>query len=313
MGKYCFGIDIGGTTVKLGLFEGTDRLLEKWEIPTRTEDQGSHILPDIAASIEEKLTEKQLKKEDLIGIGLDTPGPVEKNGFIHRAVNLNWEEFNLEEKLTALTGLKVKAGNDATVAALGELHAGGMEGYQDVVLVTLGTGIGGGIVTGGQLLYGSKGGGAEIGHMHINDDETECCGCGNKGCFEQYGSATGLVRLAKKKLSESRADSVLRKNEVTAKAVFDAVKEQDPLAMEIAEEYGRYLGKGLAMIAAVVDPQAFIIGGGVSKAGDILLSYIKKYYGQYAFHINRDVDFRLARLGNDAGIYGAARLLSGEN
>ncbi len=310
MDKYCFGVDVGGTTIKLGLFTSEGELLEKWEIKTVTDNGGERILPDIVDSIREKIKEKGFADESIKGIGICTPGPVEKNGIIHKAVNLGWDELNLKERLETLSGFKVEAGNDATVAALGELYGNPEIKAKNLVLVTLGTGIGGGIVIDGNILYGAKGAGAEIGHIHINDDEEDECGCGNKGCFEQYGSATGLVKLAKKRLAKNDDESALRKEEVTAKAVFDEVKNKDSVAMEIAEEYGNYLGKGLAMIAAVVDPELFVIGGGVSKAGDILLTYIEKYYKKYAFHANRDVEFKLAKLGNDAGIYGAMRLIA---
>lgn len=313
MGRYCFGIDVGGTTVKIGLFDEEGGLLEKWEIPTRTAENGKNILPDIAKALRDKLTEKKLSREDVLAAGIAVPGPVEKDGTVHRAANLGWGEFNLAEDFSKLTGFRTVAGNDATVAVLGEMADGGGKGCRNLVLATLGTGLGGGIIIDGQALYGSKGAGAEIGHMHFNDDETEVCGCGNKGCFEQYASATGLVRIAKKALAATEEDSALRGKEVTAKAIYDEVKNGDPLAKRIAEEYEGYLGKGFAMIAAVVDPEVFLIGGGVSKAGEILLPGIEKQYRKYAFHANQNVEFKLATLGNDAGIYGAMRLVLNED
>lgn len=177
------------------------------------------------------------------------------------------------------------------------------------MLVTLGTGVGGGIIINGEILSGASGAGGEIGHIHIQDEEEDACGCGNHGCLEQYASATGIVRLANRRLRRTEEDSVLRQGEVSAKSVFDAVKAGDNLAVQIAEEFGEYLGKGLAAIAGVVNPEAFVIGGGVSKAGDILFSYIEKNYRKYVFHGSRDVKFELATLGNDAGIYGAAKLI----
>ena len=158
-------------------------------------------------------------------------------------------------------------------------------------------------------MAGCNGGGGEIGHIHIEDDEEESCGCGNRGCLEQYTSATGIVRLANRRLKKDDSDSVLRNGEVTAKTVFDAVKAGDPLAVEIAEEFGRYLGKGLAIIAGVTNPEVFVIGGGVSKAGPVIIDYVQKYYKQYVFHASKDAKFKLATLGNDAGIYGAAKLI----
>lgn len=309
MEKYCFGVDLGGTTVKIGLFNPQGEVLEKWEIPTRTEDKGSHILPDIAAAVQAKMQEKSIEKEAVIGVGIGVPGPVNDEGVIFKAVNLGWDVMNINEILGGLLGVPVKAGNDANVAALGEMWCGGGKGYENMVLVTLGTGVGGGIIINGSILTGSTGAGGEIGHIHMNDAEPDACGCGNHGCLEQYASATGIVRLAKRKLAATTEETVLRNEEVTAKSVFDAVKAQDKVAIEIAEEFGSYLGKGLASIAAVVNPQAFVIGGGVSKAGTVIFDYVEKYYKQYVFQGCRNVDFKLATLGNDAGIFGAAKLV----
>lgn len=309
MSKYCFGIDVGGTTVKMGFFSEEGDLIDKWEIPTVTTNGGNQILSDIAKSIDEKLTEKNVNKEEVIGVGIGVPGPVDKDGVIHKAVNLGWGEFNLEKELSDLTGFRVKAGNDANVAALGEMWKGGGMGYSDIVLVTLGTGVGGGIIINGQILTGSFGAGGEIGHIHVEDNEEDVCGCGNKGCLEQYASATGITRLANRKLNSCDTPTVLRNEEINAKTVFDAVKAGDSVAIEIAEEFGRYLGKGLSMVGCVTNPEAFVIGGGVSKAGEVLLDYIKKNYIPYVFHASRDAEFVLAKLGNDAGIYGSAKLL----
>lgn len=313
MDRYCFGVDLGGTTVKMGVFKPDGELVDKWEIPTVKTNGGSQILPDIAKSIIDKLEEKNISKYAVIGVGIGVPGPVDKDGFVNKAVNLGWEgKVDLEGDLHELTGFHVRGGNDANVAALGEAWKGGAEGYSDVVVVTLGTGIGGGIIVDGKMLVGSTGAGGEIGHIHIEDKETDVCGCGNKGCFEQYGSATGIVRLASRRLAADDAASVLRTTEVSAKSIFDAYKDGDKVAAEIVEEYGCYLGKGLAAVAAVTNPQIFVIGGGVSKAGDVLLPLIQKHYVNYVFHASSGAKFALAELGNDAGIYGAAKLVLDE-
>lgn len=309
MAEVLFGVDLGGTTVKLGLFDKEGSVLDKWEIPTRKEDNGSQILPDIAQAIKDKMKEKGYSNTDVTGVGIGVPGPVDNAGTIYKAANLGWGVMNINEELGAMTGLTVKAGNDANVAALGEMWKGGGKGYANMVAVTLGTGVGGGIIVDGRLLAGATGAGGEIGHIHVNDEEQDACGCGNHGCLEQYASATGIVRLAKRALHESSQDSVLRSGEISAKTVFDAVKAGDALAMEVAEKFGEYLGKGLAAVAAVVNPEVFVIGGGVSKAGPVLLDYIEKYYKPYVFHGSRNAKFALATLGNDAGIYGAARLV----
>ncbi len=310
MSQYVFGVDIGGTTVKLGLFDVEGKLLDKWEIPTRIQESGSYILPDIAESIQKKLNEKKIEFKEVAGVGVGAPGPVDAQGVVHKAVNLGWGVFSIRETLEKILEIPVMAGNDANVAALGEMWKGGGQGSSDLIVVTLGTGVGGGIIIGGKMLTGATGAGGEIGHIHVEDAETEKCGCGNMGCLEQYASATGITRLANRKLQSSSKDSVLRSGEVSAKTVFDAVKAKDELAMEVAEEFGKYLGECLAAIACVVNPEVIVIGGGVSKAGEILIDYIKPHYEKKVFHGSRNVKFSLATLGNDAGIYGAAKLVS---
>lgn len=310
MANYVFGVDVGGTSVKMGLFDTEGNVLEKWEIPTRTENNGEKILPDIAASVKEKMEERKLSQEDVAGVGIGVPGPVEKSGIVHRAVNLGWSELNMKEELAALLGgMRVEGGNDANVAALGEMWRGGGQGHKNLVAVTLGTGVGGGIIINGEIMTGSTGAGGEIGHIHVEDDETEACGCGNFGCLEEYASATGITRLANRALKASDKDSILRGGEVSAKTVFDAVKAGDELAIEIAKQFGDYLGKGLGVIAGIINPEIFVIGGGVSKAGEILFDYIKPSFEKTAFQGSQDVIFALATLGNDAGIYGAAKML----
>ena len=310
MAQYVFAVDLGGTTVKLGLFDSEGNVLDKWEIVTRKENNGEKILPDIAKSIQDKAAEKSITKEDILGVGIGVPGPVDSKGTIYKAANLGWNVFNVSETLGDLTGLPVKTGNDANVAALGEMWKGGGKGFNSIVAVTLGTGVGGGVIIEGKLVAGSTGAGGEIGHIHVEDNENISCGCGKKGCLEQYASATGIARLANERLAQDDMPSVLRDAEkIDAKAVFDAVKEGDRLAVEVAEIFGMYLGKGLAAVAAVVNPEAFVIGGGVSKAGDVLFEYIEKNYLKYAFHGTRNAKFCLATLGNDAGIYGAAKLI----
>ena len=308
--RYCFGVDVGGTTVKLGFFDEEGNLLEKWEIPTRTEDHGKNILPDVAASILDKMKEREVSREEIAGVGIGAPGPIDAKGTVYVAVNLGWGTFSLKNELQSLLNLPVEAGNDANVAALGEMWKGGGQGYSNVVAVTLGTGVGGGIIVDGKILSGATGAGGEIGHIHVMDDETEACNCGNCGCLEQYTSATGIVRLAKRRLAEDDKPSVLRESgNISAKTVFDAVKDGDELAIEVAERFGKILGKTLAGIAAVVNPEIFVIGGGVSKAGPVLLDYIQKNYTLDAFSGSRGALFALATLGNDAGIYGAAKLV----
>lgn len=307
--KYVFGVDIGGTTVKLGFFDTEGNILEKWEIPTRKDLGGKYILPDIAESITDKLMEKGITKEEVVGVGVGVPGPVDADGVVFKAVNLGWDIFSVSNTLGDLINLPVKAGNDANVAALGEMWKGGGKGHDDLVAVTLGTGVGGGIIVQGKLLAGATGAGGEIGHIHVEDNEEDRCGCGKKGCLEQYGSATGIVRIANRVLAATDEASVLREGELTAKAVCDAAKAKDAVAIKVMEQFGEYLGRGLAAIACVVNPEVFVIGGGVSKAGEMLFDYIRPHYEKYVFHGSKNTKFALATLGNDAGIVGAARLV----
>ena len=309
MKEYCFGIDIGGTTVKCGLFNVKGDILEKWEIPTRTENNGVNILPDVAATIDAKIQEKGIARDTIAGVGVGIPGPVNEEGAVICAVNLHWGYVELEKELEKLTGLTVKAGNDANVAALGEMWKGGGAGYHNVVMVTLGTGVGGGIIVNGKIVTGTHGAGGEIGHVHVEDDEHESCNCGNQGCLEQYASATGIARLEREWLEKSDEPSVLRDREISAKAVFDAVKEGDALAKKVADEFGAYLGKAVASMTAILDPEVIVIGGGVSKAGTFLTDWIDRYYRELTPISENKGEVRLATLGNDAGIYGAARLI----
>ncbi len=309
--KYCFGVDIGGTTVKLGLFQVDGTLVDKWEIPTRKENQGEYILPDTAKSIQENLKKHNVEKEDIVGVGVGVPAAVQGESVVKSTANLGWGYKEVKHELEQLTGLKVKIGNDANVAALGEMWKGGGCGYQNLVMVTLGTGVGGGIIVDGRILVGVHGIAGEIGHLTVNEEETEICGCTRTGCLEQYASATGIVRLAKRKLENCKEDTILNNENITAKDVFDAVKAGDAVAMDIAEQFGSYLGRALVSIAIVLDPDIFVISGGVSKAGEVLLEYIEKYYREKALWSTKETKFALATLGNDAGICGAAKLILG--
>ncbi len=307
--KYGFGVDLGGTTVKIAYFDETGKMVCKWEIPTVRENDGTQILPDIAAAIQGYLKENAIAPSTVVGVGIGVPGPVLPDGRVNQCVNLGWGVVDIEKELSRLTGFPVKAGNDATVAALGECWKGGGQGCENMVFATLGTGVGGGIVVGGKVIHGVHGAGGEIGHITLNKEETETCGCGKKGCVEQYCSATGIVRLAKKHLAAVAEDSVLRKTETfTCKDVFDAAAAGDLAAKTILEQVYSYLGEFLATVCCVVDPEVIVLGGGVSKAGQPLIDGVKKYYQKYAFHALRDVEIKPAELGNDAGAYGAVKL-----
>ena len=307
--KYGFGVDLGGTTVKIAYFDEHGTMLSKWEIPTVTAGGGAQILPDIAASIKGYMDEHDVSPASIVGIGIGVPGPVDGKGVVNKCINLGWGVFNISEELSKLTGFPVKAGNDANVAALGEYWKGGGQGCNNMIFATLGTGVGGGIVIDGNLLHGAHGSGGEIGHLVLNREETEQCGCGKRGCVEQYCSATGIVRMAYKHLASTDAFSSLRILEaITCKDIFDAGKAGDAVALEILDKYYSLLGEFLANLCCVVNPEAIVLGGGVSKAGQVLLDGVKPYFEKWVFHAASQTRFALASLGNDAGAYGAFKL-----
>lgn len=307
---YGLGVDIGGTAIKLGLFTDEGVVTHKWQIKTRIEENGSHILNDVASTIMETLKNRRIDKEEIVGVGLGIPGAVTSEGMILKCPNLGWGVFSATDEFRKSFDVEnIKVANDANVAALGEMWQGGGRGYQNIVMVTLGTGVGGGVILNGEILTGIKGAAGEIGHITVNWKEKDECGCGNCGCLEQYASATGIVRLATKALTSSSATSILRDAKINAKAVFDAAKAGDKLAGEVIEEFGKYLGITLSNVASTIDPDAFVIGGGVSKAGTIILDVVKKYYNQYSLYALRDKEFKLAQLGNDAGIYGSVKMI----
>ena len=308
--KYGFGIDLGGTTVKLAYFDENGTMLDKWEIPTDTSEDGKNILSDIAASVESYLVKNNIPREDIIGLGMGVPGPVSSDGVVHTCINLGWGVLNIEQALREKTGFAAKAGNDATVAALGEYWVGGGKGYNNMVMVTLGTGVGGGIIVEGKLLNGAHGAGGEIGHMTLHREETLRCNCGKYGCVEQYCSATGVVRTAKRHLEKTDAPSCLRAIEnLTCKDVFDAGAKGDAVAAEILDMVYYNLAEFLGNLCVTVDPDVVVIGGGVSKAGTPLLDGIRKYLPQHQIYATRNVELSLATLGNDAGAYGACKLI----
>lgn len=303
------GVDLGGTFMKFGMFEGNGTLIKKWQVPTGNRSK-EYVFSVITKEVEQACSEAGCALKDIAGIGMGVPGSVNDTGMIISAPNLSWSMVDFGAEIKKYVDIPVYVANDANVAALGEQHFGIGEGCDSMVLVTLGTGVGGGVIVNQRLVAGAFGGGGEIGHMTVNHEETVACTCGNYGCLEQYASATGIAKMAKRKLEETNQKSLLREHEeITAKEVFDAVKMGDELAMQVAEIFGETLGRALALVASVVDPQMFVIGGGVSAAGDMLLTFIERYYRKYAFAPSKDTPFKIASLGNDAGICGAARLV----
>ena len=315
MKEYAFGIDLGGTTAKIGLFTTSGALLEKWEVATDTSNAGEHILENLAAAVLGKMKEQSIQPEQVEGVGIGVPGPVLDSSIVPIVcANLGgWGERTVSAQLSGLLdGLKVLVGNDANVAALGEIWMGAAKGAKNAVMVTLGTGVGGGVVVNGKVIDGVHGAGGEIGHITVNRHETAVCGCGKRGCLEQYSSATGVVRCMKKLLDENPdTPCVLRGTEFAAKDVFDAARNGDALAAREVDEMSDTLGMALANIASTVDPEAFLVGGGVARAGDVLFAPLNKHFQEYAFKSCRETPIKQASLGNDAGIYGAVRLIVG--
>ena len=309
------GIDLGGTTIKFAIMTATGDIQQKWSIQTNILDEGSHIVPDIIDSINYHLDLYQLDKERIIGVGMGTPGTVnEKDGTVQGAFNLNWKESqNVKADLEAGLGFPVAVDNDANAAALGEQWRGAGNNQPEVVFVTLGTGVGGGLVNEGKMIHGAKGAAGEVGHMIVEPGGYQCT-CGNYGCLEQYASATGVVHLAHDYADAYAGDSKLKAmvsngEEITSKIVFDLAKEGDYLANEVLDKVAFYLGLATANIANLLNPSAIVIGGGVSAAGDFLLTRVQKNFNDFAFKMTRHVtELKLAELGNDAGAYGAASL-----
>lgn len=308
MKKYLYGVDLGGTTIKFGFFSFDGELIEKFEIKSNTENNGAKILNDIADTINSHMLNKKITKDDVKGVGIGVPGPV-SNGIVNSCVNLGWGVVDVRSELTNLINLPVSVSNDANIAGLGELWMGGGSGYSNLIFITLGTGVGGAVVCDNKIIDGHVGCGGEIGHTPTFDNEFKC-NCGKMGCLETVASATGVVRIAKKYLSSDNSNSILRNQEyLNAKAIFDAAKINDSIALKTIDYFGKNLGFVCAILGVTTNPQVFVFGGGVSKAGNIIIDNVKKYFNEYAFSLLRDTtEFKLATLGNDAGIYGAAYL-----
>jgi glucokinase len=311
MEQYLYGIDLGGTTTKFGFFTIDGELIEKFAIKTDLSSNGANILSDIAVNINNHLVKNQLTKSNIKGIGIGVPGPV-TNGIANKCVNLGWENVNVKEQLTNLIHIKIEVSNDANIAGLGELWKGGGTGYQNLVFITLGTGVGGAIIVNNHVIDGVVGAAGEIGHAPTLNLDFKC-NCGKYGCLETVASATGVVNIANKFINETTIPSNLReKSDLTAKMIFDAAKQEDQLAAKVVEVFGKNIGFVCATIGVVTNPEVFIFGGGVANAGDIIINTVKKYFKKYAFLGIKDTAFKLAELGNDAGIYGAAYLVKNE-
>lgn len=306
--NYLFGIDIGGTTIKMGVADYSGNLIDKYEITTDVSNNGSNILSDICKSLVEYLQEKKIDYKNIKGIGFGIPGPV-KGNFVEVCPNIGWKGVNVEEEFLKLLPFKTKiaCGNDANVAAFGEASINKATKGKNVVMLTLGTGVGGGVIINGLPLEGVNGAAGELGHMPVDNIHNFKCNCGNFGCLETVASATGVVHLAKEYLKDMPSSLKLY-NDFECKDVFNEAKNGDALSLKVVDEVGAYLGKATALISAVLNPDAYIIGGGVSKAGNILIDSIEKHYKNYVFSPMKNTEFMLATLGNEAGMIGAALL-----
>lgn len=318
--KWIAAIDLGGTSVKLAFLNMNGEMLDHWSIPTDRSSKGKNIVPDIADSILEKLQMKQETKDRLLGIGLGAPGPIDySTGRIYKTVNLGWEDdYPLRQELEKETGLPVVIENDANCAALGEMWKGAGNGASNLVCVTLGTGVGGGVIANGDIVRGAKGAAGEIGHMTVEIERGFLCNCGRKGCLETVASATGIVRLAKTELERAKDGSILKEKfnanqDITAKDVFDAADHGDELAKRIVDRVAFYLGLTFAHLGNSLNPDYIVVGGGVSNAGNTLMDPVRKYFRQYAFSpVGESTKIELASLGNHAGVIGAGWLVKKE-
>jgi glucokinase len=313
--KWLVGIDLGGTTIKMAFITTDGDMVSNWEISTDLSDQGEHITSHIASAIDERLIQLGETKDKLVGIGMGAPGPVDmETGVIYEAVNIGWTNYPLSEKLQEATGLPAVIDNDANLAALGEMWKGAGDGAKNLVAVTLGTGVGGGIIANGEIIHGVNGAAGEIGHITSVPEGGARCNCGKYGCLETIASATGIVRQAMELISQqsdSRLVELLNEGKkLSAKDVFDAAREKDSLALQIVDQTAFHLGLAIANLSNGVNPEKIVIGGGVSRAGDIFLPIVSEYFKKFAFpRVAIGAEISIATLGNNAGVIGAAWLV----
>ncbi|MDH6365285.1 glucokinase [Enterococcus sp. PF1-24] len=315
MDKKVLGIDLGGTTTKFAILNLDGEIQQKWSIETDILDEGSRIVPNIVASINHRLNLYQMTAEDFIGIGMGTPGSVDRQaGTVIGAYNLNWKTLQpVQAAIEAGTGIPFAMDNDANVAALGERWQGAGDNQPDVVFITLGTGVGGGIIMEGRLLHGAAGCAGEIGHITVDPEGFQCT-CGKRGCLETVSSATGVVRVARQLAEEYAGDSKLKAmlddgQAITSKDVFDFAKEEDDFAIMVVDKVCFYLGLACGNLGNTLNPASIVIGGGVSAAGEFLRSRVETYFQEFTFpQVTESTQIKLAELGNDAGVIGAASL-----
>ncbi len=310
MEKLIAGVDVGGTTIKIALFPTEGEPVCKFEIKTRVREEKDFLWKDIRDGLYEKLDALGIERSALAAVGMGIPGPITKAGYLSSLVNLGgFGDCYPAKDLERLMGIPCIAGNDANVAAMGEFAYGAAKAYDSVLFFTLGTGVGGGVIVNGELVSGEHGLGGELGHLVVNPDETDSCNCGNRGCLEQYCSATGIVRMAKKFLLETEIPSVLRDGrDISCRVVCEAAENHDPVGEKVVDLFGKYMGLICAHMVLTLDPEAIILGGGVSRSGKLLTDPIEKYMAEYSHIAMHKPPVLIATLGNDAGVYGAAAL-----
>ncbi|MFJ1241544.1 glucose kinase GlcK [Bacillus amyloliquefaciens] len=306
------GIDLGGTTIKLAFINMYGEIQHKWEVPT--DKSGNTITVTIAKALDQKLEELNKPKRIVKWIGMGAPGPVEMaTGMVYETTNMGWKNYPLKDHLEAETYIPAVIENDANIAALGEMWKGAGDGAKDVILVTLGTGVGGGIIVNGEIVHGKNGAGGEIGHICSIPEGGAPCNCGKSGCIETIASATGIVRIAKEKLAAVSDSSLLQVDDLTARDVFEAAKQQDKTALEVVDYVAKHLGLVLGNLASAMNPTKIVLGGGVSKAGEILRSKVEETFKITAFPRSAEAaDISIAALGNDAGVIGGAWIAKNE-
>ena len=302
--RYGFGVDIYGEQAKIGFFNENGILLDKWKLPISQMRDGNQILPMLAQEIEEYLHTHRIFEDDVIGIGVGIPGPVNSTGTVNKCVNLGWGVFNVDRALSGLTGLRVKSGNIATLSAVGECWKG--SGTKNMAFVAMNVGLGGAVVCDGNVVHGAHGGGGEFGHMVMNKNEQVACTCGRRGCLEQYCSPTGIIRMAKRQLAATNAPSVLRRRPPQSyDDVLKAAASGDKVATQVMAQFYDYMGHFLANVCSVTNPDTVVLGGEFCRMGLPVLESISRSFQQYVFHANKNVQFRHAALGTDACLFGA--------
>jgi len=317
--KNVIGIDLGGTTAKIGILTQRGDIIDKWSLDTDITKEGVNIVPNLVESINEHLKEKKLSADDFLGIGMGSPGTVDREeGTVIGAFNLNWKTLQpVREIIEEGTGIPFFIDNDANVAALGEQWLGAGNKEPNVAFITLGTGVGGGLIIDNSLIHGALDAAGEIGHVTVEPGGYECT-CGKKGCLEQYASATGVVRIARDMIAEYTSESLLKdkinNNEtVDSKVIFESAKAGDTFAEQVVDRFVYYLSLALGNVANLLNPSTIVLGGGVSQAGTYLADKVSKEVRTFTFPTIRDVTkIKIAELGNNAGMIGAASLVLNE-